>query len=151
MIATAYTKPDKFIRCPMCGEGEQRVDHCAKGFKSAWYCDECGGKFHIEWRAPDQFILTPMKERKDNVLITLESKGPVRLLVKGLRFSKPDGSEDPKHDEREEYFYNEYTCPTNLMKNVERVIDPSDGDEDPHGIFAFVKSEPWRDLDAKAV
>ena len=46
----------------------------------------------------------------------------------------------------EEYFYNEHTCPTNYMTEVVKVIS-EDGNEDPHGIFAYVKTEPWRDLE----
>ncbi len=38
------------------------------------------------------------------------------------------------------YYYEEHTCPSNFL-GVEKVMDDS-GDEDPHGIFAFVGIEP---------
>jgi hypothetical protein len=53
--------------------------------------------------------------------------------------------DDPEAENHARYFYDEHTCPTNFMGEVEKVIDPADGDEDPHGIFAFVKMEPWTD------
>ena len=45
----------------------------------------------------------------------------------------------------DEYFYNEHTCPTNYMQDVEAVIYEKDAD--PHGVFEWVatidKPEDW--------
>lgn len=38
----------------------------------------------------------------------------------------------------QKYHYNEHTCPTNYIGDVLKVVDPADGDQDPHGIFKFV-------------
>ena len=70
--------------------------------------------------------------------MTLRSSGPVTLLVKGMALLPHNNEED-----HQRFFYDEHTCPTNFMPNVVKVID-ADGDEDPHGVFAFVKSEPWK-------
>lgn len=145
-LVTAYTKPELYVNCPVCGEGETRVDHCKNGFSSAWYCDDCGVRYEIN-RIGDQFRLQPLKERKLKTLVTLESEGPVRLLVEGMEFTNADGSRDLDSEHHSSYFYDEHTCPTNFMGNVVRIIDPIDGDTDPHGIFAFVSVEPWRDVE----
>lgn len=148
MIATAYTKPDKYIACPNCGKGDHLIDGVnKKGFRSAWYCHECGVRFSIEWSAPDQFILGVMPgERVVKTLVTIESSGPVRLVVEGIHLvndAKPKSEEEQTgHDE---YHYNDGTCPTNYLGNVRTVIDPESGDDDPHGIFVYVKTEPWKE------
>ena len=143
---TAHTKPDLYIDCPMCGEDDFQVDHLESGQTTAWYCDKCGGKFGIEVRGGKytitQFILTPLPDRKEKTLVTLQSKGPVRLIVEGIRLT-----DCPKEEGHDEYFYNEHTCPTNYLSSVVKCIDPADGNEDPHGIFEYVSTEPWRDLE----
>lgn len=141
------TRSYGFVTCPHCNKGEHRVDHCKPGFSSSWYCDECGGRFHIELHSETKFLLTPLAEKKIKTLVTLESAGPVRLLVEGMSFTRADGTSDGKEESRAQYFYDEHTCPTNFLGDVVKVIDPADGDDDPHGIFAFVKVEPWRDVE----
>ena len=62
-------------------------------------------------------------------------------MVKGAQFVK-DGEELKYPAEYDDYFYNEHTCPTNFMPDVIGVRT-DDGDTDPHGLFAYVKTEPW--------
>ncbi len=127
------------ILCPHCSQGEATVDHCEPGFVSRWVCDECGGHYRIERPGKSfQFLLEPLLQK---TLVTLESKGPVRLIVEGMSHTLKDGKPDP--EDHDEFFYNEHTCPTNFMHNVVKVVDPADGNEDPHGIFAYVSTAPW--------
>ena len=54
----------------------------------------------------------------------------MRFKVRGSRFQKR-----PDEDTRR-YFYEEHTCPTNWLRDVEEV---SIGDNtDPHGLWKFV-------------
>lgn len=34
------------------------------------------------------------------------------------------------------YFYDEHTCPTNWVRNIERFTEK--GDTDPHGVFQYI-------------
>lgn len=123
------------------------MDHCEVGFVSVWSCD-CGAYFRIICTAPNEFRLQVLPKRIIKTIVTLESSGPVRLIVQGMEFTRDDGSPDPDAGRHDSYFYDEHTCPTNYIGgSVLKVIDPADGDNDPHGIFAYVKTEPWRDLD----
>lgn len=133
MIATAYTKPNKHVKCPHCDKGEHRVDHCGKGFNSRWSCRECGGHFNIEYSAVDQFILTPLKARTEKILVTLESTGLVRLLVEGIILTDDAGNLASNEEHYTRFFYEEGTCPTNYLKNVRTVVDPLTGDTDGCG------------------
>ncbi len=61
-------------------------------------------------------------------------------MVEGIRIvTKGDEDWD------DSYHYNEGTCPVNYLCQTVQVIDES-GDNDPHGIFTYVKTEPWRDV-----
>lgn len=142
MIQSAHQKPDTFIYCPSCGKGESKVNHCEIGFSSAWYCDDCGVSFKIARLADGSFDLTLTTERKERTRVTLESSGPVRIVVEGLRLVGGDIPPEPEEENHDQYFYDEHTCPINYLQ-VLKVIDPSNGNEDPHGIFAYVKTEPW--------
>ena len=68
-----------------------------------------------------------------STLVLLKRNG-IYLIVNGYG--------DKEHDQ---YFYNEHTCPTNYMGDVEAVIYEKDAD--PHGVFEWVatidKPEDW--------
>lgn len=145
MRQTPHLKTERYIFCPICGKEGKRVDHLPIGCKTVWYCDECGGEFRLQVIEGGDVECEATGHRKDRTLVTLRSDAPVTLVVEGMVFSQTPEDEREHHVE---YFYNEHTCPTNYMGNVLRVIS-GDGDTDPHGIFRFVKVEPWRDLEAK--
>jgi hypothetical protein len=52
-----------------------------------------------------------------------------------------EGIHHEDEDDSHRYYYNEGTCPTNYL-GVLKVFD-DEGDDDPHGIFEFVKCDPW--------
>lgn len=66
-----------------------------------------------------------------DLLVLRRSEGDVFFVVEGLRI------EDEKLGEGKSYFYEEHSCPTNHVR-CEAII--TDGDDDPHGIFEFVRS-----------
>lgn len=141
-IVFAEARTELYLKCPSCGRHHFIVGHLKPGQKVTWPCDECGGHFHMECRADGVFIVERLKRRTIRTLVTLESTGPVRLIVKGMRSTDDNGNPDPQDDEHDEYFYNEHTCPVNFL-GVEKVIDPASGSEDPHGIFAYVRTDPY--------
>jgi ribosomal protein L37AE/L43A len=140
MIQIPHTKPERYIFCPSCGKSEHGVSHLRAGTQTAWYCDDCGVRFSLEVISPDEIRVEVLAEYKERRLVTLRSDGPVTLVVEGLRFFPSRPGEDQEAGER--YYYDEGTCPTNYVRDVVEVRDEN-GESDPHGIFTFVKSEPW--------
>ncbi len=149
MIVTAHSKNELFIHCPKCGKGDHRVDHLAVGTETSWYCDEvgCGQRFHLKRIGTTDFEVWPLYAYKKTVLVTLEAEGPLTLLVKGMVFSEDNGrmESEEEHFERERFYYEEHTCPSNVMGSVVEVR--SGNDHDPHGCFRLVKVEPYREVD----
>jgi hypothetical protein len=144
MIQQPFCSPTRYIRCPACGKGEFAVSHLPVGTKTAWYCDECGVHFHLHVLSESQVeTAVDPSERIEKTLVTLRSEQPVTILLEGMRFVRPGKPDDGDHDR---YFYEEHSCPTNWLRHVLQVRDDT-GDDDPHGIFAYVKTEAWRKLE----
>lgn len=147
MIVTPFTKPDRFVSCPACGKGAHSVSHLKPGTGTAWYCDErdCGKRFGLKVLSNLDIELKILPSRSVPTLVTLRSVDPVTIVVEGIDLVEGDllTSRTYEHDQ---YFYDESTCPTNYLKRVIQVQDSS-GDSDPHGIFKYVKTEPWRDME----
>lgn len=133
----SYTKPDRYIVCPACNKDEKRVDHLPEGTKTAWYCDECGVRFRVHILPFGRVGCEVMPgEEKSPRVVTLKSTRPFTLQLNAFTLLPDD--DEVGHAS---YHYNEHTCPTNFLGEVFRVI-AEDGEEDPHGIFQFVKIEP---------
>lgn len=144
MTQSTFTKPERYILCPACKKEDFRVCHLPTGTKTKWVCDECGVHFRVHVISADEVNTEIVEEvRTEKTLVTLRSEGPVTLVVEGLRHTSAKIPEDvDEFDRQERYYYDEHTCPTNYLSCVRKVID-EDGDEDPHGIFKYVKTEPW--------
>ncbi len=136
-VQDSFTKPERYILCPGCKNEYFRVDHLAEHVRTAWYCDQCGIRFRVHALAGNRIECEVIKgESKAKRLVILRSDGPVTLHLH--TFTTLPDSDETGHAE---YFYNEHTCPTNFLGDVVKVID-ADGDDDPHGIFAFVSIGP---------
>lgn len=136
------------ITCPDCGKGRftlVRAIHKGRFF-GPWYCDRCGAGWTGEgWDGGRTVVLQRWKDRTVATDVTLKlppQTGPVRFIVRGMRFLPADGSPDPDTEEeraeQDRYFYEEHDCPSNWLGC--EVIGP-DGDEDPHGLFRWVKTD----------
>jgi hypothetical protein len=130
----------RFVRCCVCDKHEFRIDHISIGQKVRWSCDYCGNELHIAVSAASCDV-EPTGKLQTPVTITLRSKTVPQITLK-LHSWKYAHSEDESKEEYEghqQYFYDEHTCPTNFMSQVEQII--FDGDTDPHGVFEFVSVE----------
>jgi hypothetical protein len=133
-----------FIECPYCHNSKNRIDHLfnEEGKEISWgywYCDECGGGYKGIVKGKEVFIEKTIK-RKDDSIIFLKN-GNILLAIKGMYFN---GNHDIENDR---YFYEEHTCPINYLKNVEMIINLEDDNIDPHGIFKFITSIPYINLE----
>lgn len=144
MIQVPFAKPDKYIRCPACGEGEYRVDHLPVGCKTRWYCDDanCGAEYSVYVLASDQIECVPTGGRKRNTTVTLRCEDPFTMTVSGIRLepdpADPDGMMEWEDFQR--FHYEENSCPTNAFTDVVEIFDAG-GRADPHGLLKFVKVE----------
>lgn len=139
---SVYTK--RFVRCLKCGEGEFSVEHLFReNFAKAgpWYCDLCGEGHDFELRGGDLDVsLAGKTKRKTTVLLRLPPQAePIYFLVHGMAFSSSK-KEDLYSNAR--YFYEEHTCATNWLKDVQCVL--AHGSADPHGLaeLADFRDEP---------
>ena len=133
-----------YVECPHCHNSKNRVDHLFNDGNEErtfghWYCDECGNAYKGKVKGKE-VSLEKVDRRLDKSIVFLKKKN-VLLAVKGMYF---DGD---LNEEGSSYFYNEGTCPTNYLQNVEMVINLKNFDTDPHGIFKFVGQIPFVDLD----
>lgn len=140
-----------FVCCPACGEDSHRVDHLFEDANThgscdfgPWYCSECGAAFRGQVVGTDVFTELIPEKRKDRSLVLLKYNN-LLLMVEGMYF---DGKLDKENDR---YFYEEHTCPVNFMHNVEAVVDLESNEPDPHGMFEYIGTMPFADVDEEGV
>lgn len=126
-----------YVKCPFCGEGKSRVCHLfgqqLPNTFGPWYCDGCGkgytGTINSETDIDLKEYTRDFFAPSLSVLKLEPRTEPVYLVLKDRAYNG---------DIDKEYFFNEHTCPTNFMSQVEKIIDRDD--YDPHGVFSFVGS-----------
>ena len=140
MKATTILKT--FILCPHCGDGETLVSHLEIGQQfGPWSCDDCG-KSYAGVRTETGADLELRDKFKLPITVTLRYIHDPKLILKieaweyDFNFKETDSERADHH----RYHYDEGTCPTNYLHIVDKII--FDGDDDPHGLFEFVSSEP---------
>lgn len=147
-VVESFTLPTRYIACPNCGKGEHRVSHLMDGlFQEAtagpWYCRHCLWAFTLKHMGGGMFAVEPCVRAEVETEVTLEIRAehtPLRLHVRGMRFiDEPnDPVEGEELDEQDRYFYEEHTCPSNVI-GVD--VSNNSGDDDPHGVWSYVKTE----------
>lgn len=144
----------RHFACQACGQHLFNIEHLYEVFQQSsdineraagfWYCDACGvanrptvyrdGSLRVEVK-PEQRCLPT------SVVLCIEPQDkPIYLLVKGMHWTdeKPDPGESvqAQQEQRDRYFYNEHTCPTNWFRHVQEIMIGDDCD--PHGIAQHV-------------
>ncbi len=132
-----------FINCPHCGSKSNQVSHLFNDGKQhttfgPWYCDECGNAYKGKVIGKNVYI--EKTDGKKDKCLTMLRKDNALIIFEDMYFNGELDLENKK------YFYEEHTCPTNYLK-VDMVVDLNDGDKDPHGIFEFITTIPYIDLD----
>lgn len=133
----ARIRTKQFILCPGCGKGESSIQHLLddsqrETFEGEWYCDECGCSYKFKISEEGVFAeVNPLKWKKPALaLLRLRPTGTVYAVVEDSIYDyAPDGG-------NRSYYYEEHTCPTNVLSNIEYLIDGDNND--PHGIWEFV-------------
>ena len=136
-----------YIDCPHCGaikeDGPGVVSHLFGGDTTfgPWHCRECGKG--IKGTVKGETVLIEKVRNtidKSFVLLRLDPQPQsIFFIVKGMIHNKEI------NDSGSRYFYNEGTCPTNYMQDVQKIIVGQD--DDPHGLCEFIKMIPAGDRD----
>lgn len=133
-----------FAVCPHCNaHTDSRLDHLEVGASfGPWDCDECGMPYGGVFQGADT-VLKKREKTSERIpaMVLLEfppSDKPVRFLLSGTRFRYLKDTDSPEEAENSvRFFYEEHSCPTNWLGEVEMVI--FDGDADPHGFLRYVR------------
>ena len=117
--------------CAVCGEHDFAFhDDLHQCTQYQWVC-ECGAEMRLRFFDGGQSVeQTPTGRRCDRTLALLRVRG-----VPHLMFIYSGCAWDGDLSGHAYYYYNQHTCPSNLMQ-CEEIIDS--GEVDPHGVFEFV-------------
>lgn len=133
-----------YADCPLCSDHEFRIDHLAIGQPAYWSCDSCGEEIQFIREGLTEFRVAPTgKKRKAPITVTLRSDTvpPIEVKVNTWKYPPLYGEEWTQEEflDHERFFFEEHTCPTNWLRDVEEIT--FEGDHDPHGLFKFVSVE----------
>lgn len=135
-VTAIKTEMTKLFACPDCGSMEHSYGHLSAGDNfGPWYCDKCGCSASGVV-SEDGVDIERGKDRKARTLVLLRLNGSstntdaIHIVVEGMVFY-PEGGRPVIDLARDEYFYNEHTCPWNYLR-----LPIKKGDDcDPHGLF----------------
>jgi hypothetical protein len=135
------------IPCPNCKEGGWRADQLGVGQLTRWSCSECHLYVRILRITEDDFETTLLEKKETPITVTLRSPTvpPITVKVNAWKYEHSQSLSQEEFVENEKYFYNEHTCPTNWLRDIEQI--EFEGDHDPHGVFEFVSVEDGHFVD----
>lgn len=139
-----YTK--RFFKCDCAEPEEFQVEHLLSDKNRAgvpsragpWYCHECGQGYNISYMENQivEIKKTVRKIRDVAVLLRLDhdpaKDGPIHVVVHGMEFADDGINFEKGH----KYFYEEHTCPSSILRDVEDVWFGED--KDAHGVFTII-------------
>ncbi len=100
--------------CPSCGKDAGTVDHLLgiAVVKTAWYCDHCGERYSLDFKADGSVQIEQMPGERIvktfDVLRLPPQDKDVYFIVSGMRFEPGEN--------HAEYFYESHSCPTNWLR-----------------------------------
>lgn len=145
----------QYAECPSCHKSEFLIDefHLARSdsWETEWSCSHCGRAILFSFQSGEVFV-EPLNKWFLPVYVLLR-QGNYLFLVKGHKHS--DASIipfplSPEEDEQTRYFYEEHTCPTNITRDIEEVVDLETEQLDQHGIFEYIGSLPYVEIGRKS-
>jgi len=153
MDAKIVTETTKRVCCPTCGKpagivsrmmddllyGGAKKGEGTRRVGGPWYCDSCGWAYTFEVHADGRAFVEKVNQRsvKTRVLLRLRrGDAPIFVEVRHSHTDPPGDSPDERRNQNR-YYFEEHTCPGNIMRSVDEVFRGDD--EDPHGLFEFVE------------
>lgn len=148
--ATLEMRP--YLACMDCGEHRWYVGHLLDedAFQTRWSCDQCGAEHDLTFGRGQVIAgLTGKRVQATRVLMRANlGNGSLWLIARGRRFHD-EPIDGPVFCDRDRYYYEDHTCPTNYFRNACDVLwvadDAQDSDADPHGLFEYMATSPAYD------
>jgi len=127
------------VACPSCG-ALSAIDYCRFGIDYTWWCDntDCGKQYSFVINPDWSVVSCPTGTITTKTAVTLKVKKideDIFICLKGMELNG---------EHNDEYYYNEHTCPVNLIRGGLAVYTLIDND--PHGIFEYVKTESMEEF-----
>lgn len=144
------------IICPNCGNPTgSNADHLiGKAHPQTfgvWHCNSCGIGFQGMIDAMGQVFVESVPKSQAHELMALlvlpPQKEPVYFL---LPTSTWTNSRKPEVDLDMSYYFNEHSCPTNWLGDVQHLQIGEDSD--PHGLLRFIRAIPkanWKKIESE--
>ena len=140
-------KTQRYFTCPCGAPHRHVVEHLITQDRTVragpWYCHGCGVGWAVVVDGEGEVEIIDTGKRIRDVVITLRlppQQRDVLFRVDGFEFYTPGDAPGNTiawmPDDWHAYFYNEHTCPSNIMRAVQDVIVGED--TDPHGLFEYV-------------
>ena len=128
-------------------EGEWSVGHITAATSVDWSCDTCHVRFHIQRLNAWDFRIesTGMSDLPVTVTLRSATEPPITLKLNAWKYPYSQHDTKEEFEEHERYYFNEHTCPTNYMNQIEQI--EIEGDIDPHGVFEFISVEDGHYVD----
>jgi len=125
-MKTTYQHP-----CKACGElAFSFTDGHIENKEYQWVCDHCGVQMSLTFGDAGRSVeQVPTGRRCDRTLalLCIEDYPAFKFIARGVRWD---------HDsDGHSYFFEEHTCPVNLLHCVEIFHK---GESDPHGVFKLI-------------
>jgi hypothetical protein len=121
-------------QCAECGSDSWKfhMELHATAHPYQWVCDTCGTEMQLVFSDNGTAVSQVSTGRRCNrtlCLFTFANVERLCVIADGIRW-------DFNTDEDQRYYYEEHTCPTNLLRCEEIFFN---GEGDPHGILTLVK------------
>ncbi len=145
---------DDLKPCPFCGGSDIEYDNADERSGGQWLCcNICEFRFATAYGQDLRAMWNrrPVLPKSEagatfDVLVLQPQTKPVYFVVKGRR---DPADSDAETMERKAYFYEEHSCPTNWLKDIELLS--FDGDHDPHGLLEFIGTCPAEGMEPEDV
>jgi hypothetical protein len=108
-----------------------------RGFPYQWGCDKCGRQYKFTAFEAGEIVYKELPPKNERWVVLLRHEQSKLFMIHLNPYWKV-GRPYAEEAEHQTYYYNEHTCPTNWIRGIEAVI--FEGDQDPHGVFHFVRA-----------
>lgn len=129
-----------YVPCPSCEEGELEICVYDRGEYDEEICTECGASFYTSLQG-DLVDLDEIKKTKKESLVFLKYEKLLIIVRDVVALEDLDTQQKS---------YEVQMCPEDFFREVVCVVDLSDKDSDPHGMFDYITSVVIKTEDLKS-
>lgn len=127
-----------YAPCAGCTRGSFRIDHLKDGQVVGWTCQKCYSENKITRLTEVDVEVVTTGKKQSPITVTLRSQTtpPIEVRLNAWKYAHSENDSPEDFFDHQKYFYEEHTCPTNWVSEIEEIV--FEGDHDPHGLFELV-------------